>query len=541
MSFVTDPVEVHIKEGDCDFTTHPDYVKAVKVVSNSNLVLLAAQENSNRVGNIIDISRYNDYLKLMRITGYVLRFVSNLKSKKNNVQLVTTKHLNASEINEARRLWILDNQSGLVGEKFDDLKINLNLQKDEEGVIRSYSRLKNAKIPFDAKAPIFINKDHKLAEILVYYAHLKVMHRGVKQTRTELRSMFWFTRGRSYVKKMLNPCTVCKKLNARAYEYPNHSDLPELRFDERYPFASTGVDYLGPLMCLPVFGTNDNLHKVYIVLYTCTTTRAVILEVVHNAKTDTFLHSLKRFLSRRGAPATIISDNGGVFVAEETQKFASNHRIHWKFNLDCAPWQGGIWERLVASVKRCIKKVVGTKKITYVELQTLVSEIELILNNRPIGVDYDDDHEDVLTPNHLVFGRRLESVNDVGDVPVTNAGAKNRKLVKRKRLLDTMLNHFWNRWRKEYVTSLRDTLNTAKQKHSTQIDEGDVVIIYDNKQPRHLWKIGKIDKIIDGRDGRIRGAEVKVGKSGYTITRPVNRLYPIVKAANLDEASEEHV
>ena len=54
----------------------------------------------------------------------------------------------------------------------------------------------------------------------------------------------------------------------------------------------------------------------------------------------------------------MVSDNGGVFVADETQKFASERGIRWKFNLDCAPWFGGVWERLVASVKRCIKKVV---------------------------------------------------------------------------------------------------------------------------------------------------------------------------------------
>ena len=42
--------------------------------------------------------------------------------------------------------------------------------------------------------------------------------------------------------------------------------------------------------------------------------------------------------------------------------------------------------------------------------------------------------------------------------------------------------------------------------------------------------------IIAGRDGRVRGAEVKVGKSGAIIRRPVNRLYPVVKAeASVDE------
>ena len=442
--------------------------------------------------------------------------------------LITSKYLIATEINEASRLWILDNQNTIVGDKYDNLKVNLNLQRDSDGLVRSYSRLKNAKIPFDTKSPIFINREHKLADILVHYFHQKVMHRGVKQTLTELRSKFWITRGRSFVKKLINPCRSCKLLNARAYHYPNRSDLPEFRFEETHPFSNTGADALGPLYCLPIFGQNEKLHKAYILLYTCMATRAVILDVVNNANTDGFLNSFKRFLARRGCPSIMITDNGSVFTAKETQKFASDRGIHWKLNLDDALWFSGVWERLVASVKRCLKKVVGTKKLTYVELQTLVCEIESILNNRPIGTDYDDDTEVILTPNHLLFGRRLEMTNIMGE-SVADSNVGNNKLIKRRRFLDKMLLHFWERWRKEYVTSLRECQRTSKQRHSAKIEVNDVVIIYDDKQPRHLWKIGKINEIIPGRDGRIRGAIVKVGKSGAIIRRPVNRLYPLVK------------
>ena len=101
-----------------------------------------------------------------------------------------------------------------------------------------------------------------------------------------------------------------------------------------------------------------------------------------------------------------------------------------------------MWERLVFCVKRYIKKVVGIRTITYIELQALVREIELILNNRPIDVDYDDDQEDILSPNHLIFRRQL---------PITNMSTKNTdsdlNLSNRKKMLQTILNHFWFRWR----------------------------------------------------------------------------------------------
>ena len=269
-------------------------------------------------------------------------------------------------------MWIIDNQSGLTNDDYQNLKVDLNLQADVGGVVCSYSRLKNANVPFDTKAPIFINRDHKLAELIVYYSHIKCLHRGVKQTLVEIRSSFWIPRGRSFVKKLLRPCTVCRKLNTRPYEYPAIADLPESRFDNRYPFSSTGIDYLGPLYCAPVYGEDkEKVYKAWVVLFTCGFTRAISLEVAHDATARTFINCLVRFISRRGCPNTVITDKGSVFTAEETQKVIANKLINWEFNLECAPWQGGLWERLVASVKRCIKKVVGVKTITYVELQTI--------------------------------------------------------------------------------------------------------------------------------------------------------------------------
>ena len=119
--------------------------------------------------------------------------------------------------------------------------------------------------------------------------------------------------------------------------------------------------------------------------------------------TSTFISCFKRFVSRHGCPSTVISDNGSAaFISDDTQNFVSSRLKNLKFNLDKAPWWGGMWERRVASVNRCIVKIVGIRRIAYIELQTLIFEIEVILNNRPIGVDSDDDVEDVLMRNQLV-------------------------------------------------------------------------------------------------------------------------------------------
>ena len=135
------------------------------------------------------------------------------------------------------------------------------------------------------------------------------------------------------------------------------------------PFSSVGLDFLGPLFVRKFRKT----EKRYILLVTCLSTRAIHLEVVHSMDTDSFLMALRRFVSRRGRPNCIWSDNGSNLVCgekelRETLKVWNQQQItdalsqvdiEWKFNPPTASHMGGIWERLVASVKRALYAVLG--------------------------------------------------------------------------------------------------------------------------------------------------------------------------------------
>ena len=154
--------------------------------------------------------------------------------------------------------------------------------------------------------------------------------------------------------------------------------------------------------------------------------RGVVLDLVHDGQAKTFINSCIRFISRRGCPQEILSDNGSVFTADETQTFAANRNITWKFNIAEAPWFGGFWERLVSSVKRCLKKTIGQACLTYTKLQTILSEVELILNSRPLGTLFEDDFEEILTPNHMLFGRKLHLVNQCDDAFITSNSQDSR-------------------------------------------------------------------------------------------------------------------
>lgn len=142
-----------------------------------------------------------------------------------------------------------------------------------------------------------------------------------------------------------------------------------------------GIDYAGPLW---VRGEEE--AKTWIVLYTCCSSRAVHLDLVPDMTTEAFLRSLQRFYSRRGIPELILSDNAGTYKAAdkiiqdlmkspEIQQWMEGKLIVWKFNIEKAPWQGGFFERMIKSIKRCLRKSLGKKSVSYEELLTLLTPL----------------------------------------------------------------------------------------------------------------------------------------------------------------------
>ena len=136
---------------------------------------------------------------------------------------------------------------------------------------------------------------------------------------------------------------------------------------------------------------------------------------------------------------------------------------------------------------------------------------------------YDDDVEEALTPNHLLFGRRLESTN-FND---SNVNPDAPSIRCRYKHLNKILNHFWKRWFKEYLAIIRDLQKTNADKGVIDIKVDDIVLIAQDKMPRQFWRLGRVLEVFTSRDNKVRAAEAKVGKREHIIRRPVNNLYPL--------------
>ena len=177
-------------------------------------------------------------------------------------------------------------------------------------------------------------------------------------------------------------------------------------------------------------------EKTYILLLTCATSRAIHLELVPDMSIGGFLRGFKRFMARRGSPDVIIHDNFKTFKAAAVKKFMLLQGIKQNFILPLSPWWGGFYERLVRTVKTCLKKTLGKAFVTFEELQTVLCEIEMAINNRPLAYVSDDDLDDALTPHHLIHGRNaFKQAKAIDFVPTMDLDKCKRRLLHVRKVL----------------------------------------------------------------------------------------------------------
>ena len=199
----------------------------------------------------MDEKKYSSLLRLLRITAWALRFIAKVKKEKSH-----TGELKASEIKEAKTLWIKFIQKTNFSDAFED-KIGVLKKKDyknqlgillhEDGLLRCHGRMVNAELPLEAIYPILLPKRSHFSTLLIKEYHQKLFHSGVSHTLAQLRNEYWIPRGRSEVKKAIYDCGTCKRFQGGPFKLPSMSPWPRKKVAKSAPFTYTGLDYLGPL------------------------------------------------------------------------------------------------------------------------------------------------------------------------------------------------------------------------------------------------------------------------------------------------------
>ena len=219
-------------------------MKQGKVVST----LIVNQTGGPFLGRLVDCERFSSLRRLLRVTALVLKFIRMLRHRTHGVEDSVPKpaHLTASDIDEARVRWIRESQNQLPQDpRFSLWKRQFDLFTDDSLLWRCGGRMARSELPSSAKTPILLDKSHALTRLIVLDAHKRVMHNGVKETLTQLRSDYWVIRGRQYTRKIIHCCVVCRRMEGRPYRGIPPPPLPEYRVQQSRPFCHTGVDFAG--------------------------------------------------------------------------------------------------------------------------------------------------------------------------------------------------------------------------------------------------------------------------------------------------------
>ncbi|XP_055643274.1 uncharacterized protein LOC129779676 [Toxorhynchites rutilus septentrionalis] len=362
---------------------------------------------------IFKFERFSKWERLLRTAAYVRRFRYNCQKKKNELTLPDPEILNREELLEAELTVVRLIQRESFANEYATLVFNQQVPMEQrklidknsklyklcpflggDGVIRKDGRIGAAPwLSYEAKFPAILPKNHYVTTLIIHSYHRKFGHANNETVVNELRQRFHVSEIRSAVRKMSDNCRKCKVRKASPHP-PRMGPLPESRLNPYVrPFTFTGLDYFGPIS----IRLGRSCVKRWVALFTCLTALVVATELAFTLATESCKLAVRRFISRRGAPLEIYSDQGTNFqgarkeLQQEINKL--NHELaatftnaatQWNLNPPYAPHMGGIWERLVRSVKAALTAMEMSRNPDEETLITALAEAESLINSRPL-------------------------------------------------------------------------------------------------------------------------------------------------------------
>lgn len=502
--------------------------------------------NVTRICDIVKSSKFcNYYLKAVNVFAYMARFISNSKLVGEKNQLRKSGLLSTEELEKGLMMIIYIIQRAEFADEFKalskDKKVHassklkaLNPFIDDNGLLRVGGRLKHSEIPYEAKHQVLLPKSHPFTKALIVHFHVKNLHAAAQTLLVIIRSRFWPLGGLVTVKGAIFNCIRCFRTQPRTIQQLM-GELPPPRVKPSRPFTHTGVDFCGPFFVTNLI-RGRSPRKVYVCVFICFSVKAVHLEIVSDLSTNAFIAGLRRFISRRGCCSALYSDNATNFVGASSQLkefrdlFLSQHNIEglqneckihgikWKFIPPRSPHFGGLWESSVKIAKYYIKRTAVSGSYTYEEFETLICQVEAMINSRPITPVSNDPHDlEALTPGHFLIGSPLVSF------PEPNLKDVKMNRLDRWQRVQAMAQHFWQRWHREYLQVLQTRYKWINSRPNVEV--GMLVLVADMNAPPLKWPLGRIIEVHKGEDGYVRVVTIKL--QNCIVKRAITKICPL--------------
>ncbi|XP_063537706.1 uncharacterized protein LOC134747069 [Cydia strobilella] len=483
----------------------------------------------------IQFSNFSKLCRLQRALAFVYRFLNNCREPNNKV----SGPLQVNELNKSFDTLVKISQNESFGNEISLLEnkktlnrksniISLDPFLDTQGILRVGGRLAGASVyTFDKRHPIILHANHPFTKLLFRQEHQLLFHAAPQLLLGAIKDRIWPIGGRNLARRTYHICSVCRRFRGKTLTN-KMGNLPAERVTPDYPFYTTGTDFAGPFLITDRKGRGCRITKAYLCIFICFRYKCIHLEAVSQLSKDAFTLCLQRFISRRGKPKQIFCDNGRNFVATAKEineflklntdgiiDFAANKGIEFRFSPAYAPNFGGLWEAGVKAAKYHLNRVLGNAHLTFEELSSLFSQIEAILNSRPL-CPLSSSPQDFapLTPGHFLIGRPLTAL------PSPCLLDSNINRLDRFQRLEQIRQHFWKRWSSEYVPELQQ--RTKWKLRCKDLKPNDLILLKEDFTPPLNWRLGRVERIFPGTDGIPRVADISTARG--TVRRAINRI-----------------
>jgi hypothetical protein len=377
---------------------------------------------------------------------------------------------------------------------------------------------------------------HTLARLYLEEAHC-IDHAGLDAMVMRSKSRVWVIAARRLAKVIRNNCFFCKRLFKVTGEQIM-APLPEHRMGPAPVFSSTAVDLFGPLTFNGTVNKRSTA-KVWGVVFVCTATSLVHVEITESYSTDAFLLALRRFMALHGAPRRFQSDQGTQLVAASKQviswdwtkihQFADGTGIDWQAVPAGAQHFNGQAERIIGLVKKCFTQTLEGKTCSYEELSTIVAEAAQMVNSRPIARNSDyPSSGGPITPLHLQLGRATVGVPQV-------RFEESPQLTRCLQYVEEVKRQFWAKWMQQVFQGR--VLAQKWRKPKRDVMPGDVVMLAEAEIEDPVYHLGKVESVKPGEDGHVRTVSIQYTnprrnpqeRSPMKVTtRPIHKIAVIV-------------
>ena len=370
----------------------------------------------------------------------------------------------------------------------------------------------------DSKSP--------LARTIMLKAH-EDSHGATDATLEASRRIAWIAQGRKLAHSAATRCLYCRTKQRKRIEQLMGKLPPERTTYGSQTFAAVNIDLFGPYKCKSMVNSRAHM-KTWPLLVVCQATGAIHCELLHSYGTKAFLDHWEKFVSIRGRPGLVVSDQGSNFTSKsnyvavsekespdtwnwgEVAAQSTRKKTVWKFVPPGAQWRNGLAERRVALLKKTLDHVLCTSLLgqkpdmNYAQFQALLAHIANIVNDRPVNLQLiNEDELAPLTVNMLILGRNRDMPARVDSNSEDNCYDRQHEFISELEKL------WWNQWRTQALSSLLPHHSYKTAKRHVNLQPGDVCMwLQDSKLVASYRLVRVLEAHVSENDGVVRTATI---------------------------------